>query len=137
VQETPNIDQIQRLLQFIIKRPQKLHGVLDKTTHQQVLSDLRQIKEDIAQAQDSDALIEVFVRLDRLLQESGIKAALTKKPSGADRLTPEEKRRIREKMQDSAWVARQKELWENTMVQAEHVLKTALPRQPEEPGQPS
>jgi hypothetical protein len=133
------IQRMHRLLQDLNDYPEMLEGVLDEATQQQTIADMGDIMTQLAQVQDGESLLAVVKRLDTMLQERGIMAVLTDQPPGAvkDRLTPEEKQRMREKMQDSAWVARQKELWENTTVQAEHVLKTALPRQPEQPGQPS
>jgi hypothetical protein len=127
------------LLQDLNEYPAMLNGVLDETTRQQTIADMGDIMTQLAQVDDGESLLAVVQRLDTMLQERGIMAVLTDRPPGAirDRLTPEEKQQVLKNMQDSAWVARQKELWENTTVQVEAVFKTTLPKQPEQPEQPA
>jgi len=131
------IQRMHRLLQDLNDYPEMLEGVLDEATQQQTIADMGDIMTQLAQVQDGESLLAVVKRLDTMLQERGIMAVLTDQPPVRDRLKKEDKERSYKNMQDSAWVARQKELWENTTVQAEHVLKTTLPRQPEQPEQPS
>ncbi len=149
--EDTYIQRMHLLLQDLNDYPEMLKGVLDEATRQQTIADMGDIMTQLAQVQDGETLLAVVKRLDTMLRERGIMAVLTDQPPnppdppdppdhpGAvrDRLNKEEKQRSYKNMQDSAWVARQKELWENTTVQAEHVVKTTLPKQPEQPTPPA